>query len=317
MIRIKRNLIAFVLASLTASALAQTGTAPSPFMRMQKPTTTQEVLQTKARRYTPATGDGPVIWLVGVAHVGKADYYKSLQKLLDYQSSVLYEGVTRNGVDPASQTAADPKDDPRQRSTYQTLSDALGLQFQLYGIDYKRPTFHNSDLSWEEMSAIEAKNPAPKNAISLATIGTMLDSNSPQGKQLASSLAMMKNDPGSIEAMHIIMIEALSNPDAISQALSPSLGDLLIKTRNAKVLGDLKTEVAKQPAPRSIAIFFGAGHMADMEKHLTEDFGYVGGEERWYTAIDGDTKKVSGMGQTMLEMMRAAMKSKKLPTGGG
>ncbi|HWA82785.1 MAG TPA: hypothetical protein VG820_05100, partial [Fimbriimonadaceae bacterium] len=165
MVRFKRNLIAIALTAWAAIAAAQAPTqATTPFMRMLKPSASREELQTKARRYTPANGDGPIVWLVGVAHVGRADYYKDLQKLLDYQSSVLYEGVSRNGVDPAAQTAADPKDDPRQRSTYQALSDALGLQFQLYGIDYKRPTFHNSDLSWEEMQAIEAKNPAPKNS---------------------------------------------------------------------------------------------------------------------------------------------------------
>ncbi|HWA82802.1 MAG TPA: hypothetical protein VG820_05190, partial [Fimbriimonadaceae bacterium] len=151
--------------------------------------------------------------------------------------------------------------------------------------------------------------------MSLANIGAMLDANSPQGKMLAASLAQMKGDPGSIEAMHLVMIEALSNPDVIAENLSASLNDLLIKTRNAKVLGDLKTEIAKQPAPRSIAIFFGAGHMADMEKHLTEDLGYVGGEERWYTAIDGDTKKLSPNGQMMLDMMRSVLTKKKSGPG--
>lgn len=283
-------------------------------MRMQKPTATEEVLQTKARKYSSADGKGPDVWLVGVAHVGQATYYKDLQKLLDTQSTVLYEGVTRKGVDPAA-PAKDPKADPRQKSTYQMLSESLQLQFQLYGIDYKRPSFINADLSWEELNEIESKYPKAKSGMSLATIGNLLNADSAQGQQLASGLAMIKDDPSSVEAMHLIMIEALSNPDAISQTLSPELNELLIKTRNAKVLSTLKSQLQTKPNQKSIAIFFGAGHMADMEKHLMTDFGYKPGEEKWYSAIKGDSKNVtSANGQTMLSMMRAALLKKK---GGG
>ncbi|MFI5387201.1 MAG: hypothetical protein ACHQ50_13910 [Fimbriimonadales bacterium] len=307
MVQFRRSLVAALLVALSLASQAQTP-APSQFMRMQKPTATQEVLQTKARKYVPSKGDGPAIWLVGVAHIGQAGYYKNLQKLLDEQSCVLYEGVTRKGVDPAAKTTG--KEDPRQKTTYQMLSDTLGLQFQLYGIDYSRPTFHNSDLSWEELTAIEAKHPGPKGGMGLAGIGGLLNADSDQGKQLASTLAMLKDDPGSMEGLRIGLMEILAEPGIVEKALSPSLGDLLIKTRNTKVLGDLKKELAK-PNQKSIAVFFGGGHMPDMEKHLTADFGYVAGEERWFTTMQGDTAKVTGQGQMILSLMRAQLASMK------
>ena len=229
---------------------------------------------------------------------------------------MLYEGVTKKGVDPAAKPA-DPKADPRQQSTYQVLSDALHLQFQLFGIDYTRPSFHNSDLSWEEMQDIEAKAPpAPKGGMSLATLGNLLNANSEQGKQLATAMSTIKDDPSSIEAMHLIMAEALSNPNVLSESLSPTMNDLIIRSRNAKVLADLKLELEKTPQANSIAIFFGAGHMVDMESHLIKDFGYVAGEERWYSAIEGDSKKVtSPTGQMVLQAARAQFQSMK--KGGG
>src|SRR5579862_8704448 len=186
-------------------------------MRMTKPTPTQEVLQTKARRYTPKSGTGPDIWLVGVAHVGQAAYYKTIQGLLDDQTTVLFEGVTKKGT--SFKESLDPKKNAASASSYKMLSDALQLQFQLNGIDYSKPSFRNSDLTWEQMQAIEAKAPKNASGVNLATIGGMLDANSPQGKQLASMLSMMKDDPSSIEAMHLVMIEALSNPDMMSQAM--------------------------------------------------------------------------------------------------
>jgi len=274
-------------------------------MRMQKPTATQEELQTMAREYKPANGQGPTVWLVGVAHIGEDGYYKQLQKLLDAQSVVLYEGVTRNGVDPAKSQS-----DQMAKSTYKAMSDALKLQFQLYGIDYNRAGFHNADLSWDELQKIEAKYPPAKGGMSLSTIGSMLNADSSQGKMIVSALATVKDDPSSIEAMHIGMIELLSDPTVIERTLSPTLDDVLIKARNAKVLDALKPELAKNP--KSIAIFFGAGHMADMEQHLIKDFGYVPGQEQWYTAIEGDTKKVtSPTGQMLLQSMRSMLQQKK------
>lgn len=286
-------------------------------MRLQKPTETREILQTKARKYTPKSGSGPTIWLVGVAHVGRADYYQSLQKLLDAQTLVLYEGVSRKGVDPAAAQKL-TKADPKLSSTYQILSDSLGLQFQLNAINYDHSSFRNSDLTWEELSAIEASHPGPKGAAGLSAIGSTLDANSTQGKAIANMMGAMKDDPSSLEAFRIMMVEMLSMPNATDLALSPALGDLLIKTRNAKVLGDIKTELAKKSASESIAVFFGAGHMLDMEQHLVTNYGYAPHEEQWFNALEGDSKNVtSSNGQLMLQMMRAQIKALKDKKPGG
>ena len=273
---------------------------------MSQPTKTVEVLETKARKFTPASGDGPAVWLVGVAHVGRADYYQEIQKLLDEQSLVLYEGVKKKDIDPAQKPV-----DGKKNSTYQVFSDTLGLEFQLTKIDYSKPTFKNSDLSWEEMDALEKKSPPKAGTPNLSMIGGMLDPNSEQGKMIATFFAGIKEDPSSCEAMRLVMIETLSTPGALDKALSPELSALLIKSRNEKVMSDLKTELAT-PGQKSIAIFYGAGHMGDMETRLTT-LGYKGGEERWFKAIQGDTSKVSGQGQMILTAARAQFGKK----GGG
>src|SRR5579862_5506785 len=104
-----RFLTAFVASMAIAGAgLCQAPQKLTPFMRMVKPSPTREVLQTKARRYTAPDGKGPDVWLVGVAHIGGVDYYKAIQQLLDSQTSVLFEGVTRKGTDPTA-SSADPK----------------------------------------------------------------------------------------------------------------------------------------------------------------------------------------------------------------
>ena len=300
---LRRAVASFLFAAVAATSFSQT---PTAFMRMQKPSATKEDLQTLAREYTPAHGKGPVVWLVGVAHIGEEGYYKELQKLLDAQQVVLYEGVTRNGVDPAK-----AGDDKLAKSTYKALSDALKLQFQLFGIDYDHPSFHNADLSWDELQAIQKKYPPAKGGMSLSTIGSMLNADSSQGQMIVNALAAIKDDPSSIEAMHIGMIELLSDPTVIERTLSPSLNEVLIRSRNAKVLDALKKQLASNP--NSVAIFFGAGHMANMEQHLIKDFGYKPGAEKWYTAIEGDNSKVtSPTGQMLLQSMRSMAKQKKI-----
>ena len=54
----------------------------------------------------------------------------------------------------------------------------------------------------------------------------------------------------------------------------------------------LKTQLSKSPAPLTIGIFYGADHLADMEKTLIESFGYrPNGEDIWLTAFVFDPAK--------------------------
>ena len=66
--------------------------------------------------------------VIGVAHLGTREYYDAIQKRLDSQSAVLYEGV---GGDKMASGA-------KPEAGIQTqLANALGLMFQLDAIDYK------------------------------------------------------------------------------------------------------------------------------------------------------------------------------------
>ena len=115
----------------TAFARGPVAAPATGYTRLIKAGST-ETLQTRAVRFVPAVGDGPVVWLIGVAHIGQSDYYKSIQKLLDAQTLVLFEGVKQGEA---------RKKQGDMSSTYRMLSDALGLAFQLNAVDYKRTHF--------------------------------------------------------------------------------------------------------------------------------------------------------------------------------
>src|SRR5438094_593195 len=120
--RLASLLLPLALLSLSAASLAA---PPVSFTRLdKKPGTHAEAIQTRAVRYVPTTGTGPIIWLVGVAHVGEKGYFADIQKLLNAQSLVLFEGVKRGGEEK----------DVDLSSTYKLFASAVGLTFQLNSI---------------------------------------------------------------------------------------------------------------------------------------------------------------------------------------
>jgi hypothetical protein len=61
-------------------------------------------------------------------------------------------------------------------------------------------------------------------------------------------------------------------------------GSVLITERNKIALEVLKQQLSA--GRKKLAIFYGAGHLADMDKRLREDFGMRPIEITWLTAWD-------------------------------
>ena len=73
-----------LLALVPTLVAEEVKTAPAlAFIRTQTMPEQISGLQTLSQEYVPVNGIGPVIWLIGVAHLGTPDYYGGLQKRLD------------------------------------------------------------------------------------------------------------------------------------------------------------------------------------------------------------------------------------------
>src|SRR5882724_12404137 len=66
--------------------------APQPYVRIITGSNTVH-LQVAARKFVPARGKNPFIWLTGVSHIGEPKYFAALQHHLDTQTLVLFEGI--------------------------------------------------------------------------------------------------------------------------------------------------------------------------------------------------------------------------------
>jgi hypothetical protein len=81
-----------------------------------------------------------------------------------------------------------------------------------------------------------------------------------------------------------LLAEQFSDMDVLTAAFGGEEGSSLITDRNAAALNVLKAELRQ--GRRSIAIFYGAAHMDDFDRHLQQDFGMQPEETAWLEAWD-------------------------------
>ena len=276
-------------------------TNAGPFLRVTRPRTNITELQVAVRQFVPAGRSQPVVWLAGVSHVGESNYYARLQKLLDAQELVLFEGVTDRASRAAGRKVFDNSKE-ELGSLQNTMAESLGLAFQLGAIDYERPNFRNSDLTIEQIAQLIAKEAPPggkpsKTAQEFQKMLEMMQGDSFIGALVSAGMKLIGTNPKLQALMKLAMIEVLGRfKGDMSQfeGLPPEwkrLIEILLRARNDVVLKDLQVELRKRAPAKSIAIFYGAAHMEDLQRRLTAEMHYRPAGEQWFPAFSVDLQK--------------------------
>lgn len=118
--------------------------------------------------------------------------------------------------------------------------------------------------------------------------------------------------------LRLMLIETLANADEMMD-LAGGMGgedggmgrmmDVLINQRNEVVLTDIRNAIrdakAAEVPVEDIAIFYGAGHLLEMERSLVE-MGFRPTGTQWLDAI-GVSPESTGMSKAQLTQMRAMM----------
>lgn len=292
---------------------------PRPYMRVERSEGGPVSLQIAARKFVTSQEAGPAVWLVGVSHIGEANYYQTLQNYLNKQDVVLFEGVgydeTRRETD-GNNSETELSD---ASSLQSTLAESLGLAFQLNAIDYDRPNFRNSDIPLDELMRLltrnrgsESRESSDTNQEFLALIQAM-DGSSWMGKLLQVGVKILGASPKLQAMSRLMLVELLGQIQgdlSEVQGLPPSVQEMmcvLIQSRNKVVMKDLKQILNQNPQPSSIAVFYGAAHMNDFEKRLIADQGFRVSEEKWFSAVTVDPEK-GGLSKTELMMIRGLVR---------
>jgi hypothetical protein len=285
---------------------------PQPYMRVARPDSNTVTLQIAVRRFVPAKGRGPVVWLSGASHIGESNYFTTLQRHLDAQALVLFEGVGAK----EKKMRFNPDE---EISIQHTMAASLGLVFQLSAIDYDRPHFRNSDLTIAQLQGLltdrTATNRAGESTSTKASeefqqLLQVMDGSSFLGTLLHAGLKLIGSSPKLQALTKVMLIEMLGQlkgdmsqlkgvPPEIQRML-----EVIIRERNKVVFDDLKAALRAFSPPRSISVFYGAGHMADLEKLLRDELKYRPLDEVWLTALTVNMR-TAGLSSAEMEMMRS------------
>jgi hypothetical protein len=307
-----RLLLAAFLFTAAPAAFAEPAKTPAAltFLRTADTDTKARALQTATIEYKPTSGSGPNVLLVGVAHLGTKEYFQALQKRLDAATVVLYEGVGLKDVKKGPGAVSDGA------GVQDTLAKALGLEFQLNVIDYRRPHFINSDLHVPELQEEVRKRSdpatgaggAPQSDAMMDQLMEALQGTGLTGGSLNQMIGLLGATPQMREMTKSLLVETLSQAGELlemAKTLSPEMKDLfdvLLTQRNAIVLGDLRAQIGKLKAGETVAVFYGAAHMDEIAKSLRDDLGYVPAATHWDSAFSANPEQ-SGINPAQIKMM--------------
>jgi hypothetical protein len=259
-------------------------------------------LDTAIVRFVPrddardATFDGVVVDLVGAVHVGEKSYYDALNKEFDNYDVVLYELVAPEGtrVPRGGARSAHPV-----AMLQGGMKNMLGLELQVEQIDYQQENLIHADMSPENFNKSMEERGDNFFALFFRMLGQSIAQQSKRqvqgqatgGRRASSDLEVIAAlfDSRRSEKLKQIMAEQFEDMDAALGALEGPNGSTLITERNKVALEGLREQIAA--GKKRIAIFYGAGHMNDMQRRLVDDFRLRRGDERWLVAWNLTPKK--------------------------
>ncbi len=245
---------------------------------------------------------GPTVSLVGVVHVADPLYFEAMQEELDRYDIVLYEGVK-----PADLSVVDwqseAKDQLSSLSSFQRrLASWFGFDFQLDTLDYGRAHFRHADMTMEQFveeggdKILPLPAPAREHEDDDGRPRLGRDEEEPErtGRGVTDAVQGtldqvlrfgegLLDKPNPLRSMARRMFaETMGTADiGTSLEMIPGFAELILIRRNEVVMERLEETLTD--AEGSIAIFYGAAHMPDLEERL-EALGYERRGARWLRA---------------------------------
>jgi hypothetical protein len=296
---------------------------PATYVRASNSDSNHLELQIASRRFVPVRGKGPAVWLTGVSHIGTSNYFAALQTHLNAKTLVLFEGVGEHWQDFGKKQPSDTKgnDDSTAKTgsggLQSSLATSLGLVFQLDTIDYERTNFRHSDLSISEIRELLAEprgSGGGDAAGDFDNLMSMMQGDSFMNIIMQFGLGILASSPKLQAMTKVTLIEAIvemgGDPSRLG-AISPELKQLLevlIARRNQHVITDLKTALKDVGRKGSVSIFYGTGHMPEMETRLRKELNYRPVEDVWFSAITVNLDE-AGISPSELEFIRGFIRS--------
>ncbi|MDB5292130.1 MAG: hypothetical protein JWL69_3371 [Phycisphaerales bacterium] len=230
--------------------------------------------------------DGVTVHLVSALHVGEHDYYKGLNDTFEKYDAVLYEMIKPKGAPPP---------EPGQTShsaisSFQRfLKDTLALDFQLDDIDYSADNFVHADLDAETFLSMQKERGESILGIMLKSMmremAKQAEGNGRNAPEIGLiDLLVAMKAPDRPRQLKLLLARQFNDIEDQMAGMDGPNGSVIITERNKKCMEVLKQTMAGGKN-KDIGIFYGAGHMHDMEQRL-EDMGFKKTAAEWRVGWD-------------------------------
>lgn len=244
-----------------------------------------QAMQTAIVRYETPGGDGATVDLIAAVHVGQRAYYENLNRRFTEYDNLLYELVAPKGT----KVRRDSKGSSRHPvgALQNGMKGMLGLEHQLRWIDYTKENFVHADMSPKQFSERMAERGESFTSMFFRLMGRSIAEQSKQQAQGKSSdfnlFAALFSKHRDVR-LRQVMAEQLTGLESLMTSFGGSDGSTIITERNKEALKVLGQQLAA--GHKKLAIFYGAGHMDDMDQRLRKDFGLRPVSIQWVDAWD-------------------------------
>lgn len=227
--------------------------------------------------------EGIRVDLVAAVHLADPAYYRTLQGLFSIYDAVLYELVAPEGTRPNREAKSDNLVSRFQRG----LCASLGLAFQLEAVDYHRPNFVHADLSPGRLARVWRERGESVFSVVLKVFRAQLAGmgKDAEGPLDPAEVLEALRDPRWKARLKFFVARELARQVGFLADLDGDKGEdpfILTGERNKAVIEVLEREI--DAGKRRIAVFYGAGHMEDMERRIVNAFGFRKYAREWITA---------------------------------
>jgi hypothetical protein len=245
-------------------------------------------MQTAIVRYAPQgtqAGITPTtaVDLIGAVHVGDVAYYHELNQRFKEYDALLYELVAPEGtVVERGRGTSNAHPVGAMQNGIKTLLD---LDHQLEEIDYTRPNFVHADMSPDQfVKAMKDRNESFLQMY-FRLLGHAMAHQSEmtaKGQSLDFELfsALFASDRP--RRLKMALAKQLAEMESLMVSFGGEQGSVIITERNKMALKVLKDQL--KAGKRRLGIFYGAGHLNDMDERLRKDFQLEPVSIRWLTA---------------------------------
>jgi hypothetical protein len=287
---------AAMLALLLRSALAEPALEPASekaataeaeekakFIRVRRDDNERpQAMETAVVHYTSKSRPEISIDLVGAVHIADRSYYDELNKLFEKYDVVLYELVAPEGT-------RIPQGGRKEKSTHpigmmqEGMSSLLELSHQLVCVDYTKANLVHADMSPDEFAKSMEDRGESFIQMFLRLMGTgIAQSASGAGGMNDADVLMALFAKDRAMKLKTLLAQQFQSLEGAMSALDGPGGSAIITERNKKCFEVLDKQLAA--GKKRIAVFYGAGHLPDMQKRLENDYGFRRAGETWLTA---------------------------------